>query len=613
MKNKQDKQINSKIGGQAVLEGVMMRGENSIALAVRDPKGEIRVSVKRPKSSAATKKIRKIPLLRGIWSFGASMTQGTKTLLDSAEVFGEEEPSKFENWLSKKFKIDLMNVVITISLILGLALSIALFILIPSYGSKWIADATNMTSLGRSGVEGGIRLVVFIAYIVLTALVPDVKRVYMYHGAEHKTLNCFEKGLDMTVENTKTCKRFHNRCGTSFMFFVILLSILVFSFLDFEGNELLRIVSRIAFLPILAGLSYEMILFLAKHDWKILYLLRVPGILMQKITTKNPDDKMLEVALVAFNEAARFDADLSLDEYDNLTFKYFSQIKEKYLPRLEKIQGEECELYFMVCHLQNIKRSEIGPETKITKKEQDQIALYIIEREKRIPLWYILGKTNFYGFDFAVSPKVLIPRPETEQLIEQILAKISKMEETEENEENQSTEKVDVIKVENFKSCLEIGTGSGAIAVTLALKTDMEITASDISHEALEIAKENAKNNSADVNFILSDVYENINGKFDIIISNPPYIDIEEKSSLSPEVLTEPHIALFAENHGLAIYEKIVENAENHLNKNGLLFFEIGHTQGDEIKNILYKHGFVATVLKDYAQLDRIVIGEKNV
>ncbi len=590
MKKDNKQQINSSIGGQAVIEGVMMRGKNSLAICVRDGDGNLRTTARRPKQpSEFAKKMKKVPVVRGIFAFCGSLSMGVPTLMDSAEVFGEEEPTKFEKWLAEKLKIDLMSIVMAIAVVLGVGLAVGLFFILPSLISGWVSNYFGMTAAGRGAVEGGARLLIFISYILLTSLVSDVKRVYMYHGAEHKTINCFEKGLDLTVENAKSCSAYHNRCGTSFMFFVILLSIVVSSVIQVEG-EVLRILTRLAFLPLLAGLAYELIVFLANHNSLLLYPLRVPGILMQKITTKEPEDDMLEVAIIAFKECQKYDADETLKPYDNLTFKYVSDLREKYIPRLEKISAEACELDWILCHVLKTGRGEILEKTKVEKKLCERIEKIIVRREKREPLDYILGVSHFYAREFFVNSSVLIPRPETELLCEKVFEKAS---------ENASV--------------LDIGTGSGAIAITVAKETGAKVTASDISARAIETAKRNAVKHGAEIEFILSDVFENIDGVFDIIVSNPPYIAESERADLSKEVLREPHTALFADENGLAVYRKIIQNAKAHLSENGVLMFEIGYTQGDALCKLLAENGFKGEIYKDYAGLDRIVIGEINV
>ena len=270
-----DKAVKEKpvsIGGQAVMEGVMMRSKSSMAIAVRDQDGVVRIESKRTTPIGKKNKIFALPILRGIVSFVQSFTDGTKVLMRSAEVYGEGEPSKTEQWLAKKLKINVMSVVTTLSLIVALALAVFLFMWLPQFCrgliEKWVGIKFDI--LDRNLIEGGLKILVFVAYLILCSLVKDVKRTFMYHGAEHKTIACFESGLALTPENAKKCSRVHNRCGTTFMVFVILISILVFAGIEavigFELNKGLRILVKLCALPLVAGLSYELLKALAKTD-----------------------------------------------------------------------------------------------------------------------------------------------------------------------------------------------------------------------------------------------------------------------------------------------------------------------------------------------------------
>ena len=306
---KQQKEKNKKqvsIGGQAVIEGVMMRGESSMATAVRDQDGIIRVESVRVKPNKQRNPILRLPLVRGVVSFLSSLVGGSKVLMRSAEVFGEEEPSKFEKFLADKLKINIMSVVTTISLLLGLGLAIILFMYLPQLCREGLEKlfSVQFDVLAKSFIEGGLKLLVFIIYILLATLLKDIKRTFMYHGAEHKTISCFESGMPLTVENAKKCSRIHDRCGTTFMVFVMLISIILFAIVESligDVEKIYRVLLKIALLPIVAGLSYELLKLLAKTKSPLVFPLKVPGMLLQKITTKNPTDDMIEVAIVAFN------------------------------------------------------------------------------------------------------------------------------------------------------------------------------------------------------------------------------------------------------------------------------------------------------------------------
>ena len=251
------KQITS-IGGQAVIEGVMMRGTSSMATAVRDSDGIIRLETKRLKTAKERNFFFKLPIVRGVVSFINSMVFGSQVLMRSADVFGEGEPSKFEKWMAEKLKINVMSVVTTFSLILGLALAVVLFMWLPQFLRLQLENLFNykFEIWAKNFIEGGLKLLVFIGYILLSSLMKDIRRTFMYHGAEHKTISCYEKGLDLTVENVKKCTRVHNRCGTTFMVFVMVISILSFacveSIIGTDVEKIYRMLLKIALLPIVA-------------------------------------------------------------------------------------------------------------------------------------------------------------------------------------------------------------------------------------------------------------------------------------------------------------------------------------------------------------------------
>ena len=288
------------IGGQAVIEGVMLRdGSNgNVAVANRLENGEINVIKKNAVSMAKKNKFFSLPLIRGVVSFIESLVVGTKTLMDSAEVVGgdaaeEYEPSKLERFLSEKLK----TVVITISVILGLALALVLFTFIPTLITGLLRRFTDVNIL-LSLCEGIIKVIVFILYIFIVSKQKDIKRVFQYHGAEHKTINCYEADMEVTVENVRGCSRIHPRCGTSFMFFVMVVSILLFSLISWDKLAV-RILLKILLMPVVAGVSYEIIRFSGKTKSKLVRVLVSPGLMLQKITTAEPDDSQIEVGIAS--------------------------------------------------------------------------------------------------------------------------------------------------------------------------------------------------------------------------------------------------------------------------------------------------------------------------
>lgn len=287
----------SNIGGQAVLEGIMMKNGDRYAVAVRKPDKEIEVSVQDYKS-IVPKAVRKIPFIRGIFNFIDSLILGMKTLMFSAEFFEEEEGEVRELTADEAAKEEKKeSFVMTLVLMFSVVLAVAVFMVLPYFLSgllkKFITSRTVLTVL-----EGVIRLLIFLGYIALVSRMEDIQRTFMYHGAEHKCINCIEHGLDLNVENVRVSSRQHKRCGTSFLFFVMIVSI-IFCFFITAESQVLRVVLRIALMPLIAGVSYEIIRLAGSSDNPVVNLLSRPGLWVQNMTTKEPDDSMIEVAIQA--------------------------------------------------------------------------------------------------------------------------------------------------------------------------------------------------------------------------------------------------------------------------------------------------------------------------
>lgn len=593
MKDKKVKKTS--IGGQAVLEGVMMRGRCGVATAVRDSDGIIRIEAERITPPEKKSVFVRLPIIRGIVNFFSSLVTGTKILMRSAEVYGgdDDEPSKFEKWLAKTFKIDVMDVVLFFGVALGLVFSIALFFILPTFLGGLIGKAApNMPPIVKNLIEGGIRILIFVGYILFTSLLKDIKRTYMYHGAEHKTITCYEKGLDLTVENVKKCRRVHDRCGTTFMFFVMFVSILVYSvfgaiFPVLNENVGLKMLSRIVLLPLIAGLSYELLKLLAKTDSPLVLPLKAPGLLLQMLTTKEPDEQMMEVAIAAFNKVLKMDEDPNEPVCKFVCPEKVSVVTENLKKKFRSSSVDETDAEWIVSIVTGIKRSELGGDSRVKSSHIDKIDELAAERIKGKPLSYVLGNADFYGYEIKVDERVLIPRPETEELVSEVL-------------------KV----VKNTDKVLDLCTGSGAIALVINKKSGASVTATDISEAALEVAKENFKQFDAAVETRLIDLYGDLSEKFDIIVSNPPYIKTEEIDTLDKEVKDyEPRIALDGGEDGLDFYRRICEGAKQRLNEHGKLFLEAGYGEAEEIKKML-ENDFNVEIIKDISGIDRIIKAE---
>ena len=291
----------SGIGGQAVMEGIMMRNGSEYSVAVRKENGEIEGKKETYKGVGSKCKLFRLPFIRGIFSFVDSLVLGMKSLNYSASLFmedgEEEEPGRFEKWLQKKFGDKAEKVIMDLTMVISIILAMGIFMVFPT----WVS--TLMKPLLGNGIwmalfEGVLRIAIFIAYVGLISLMPDIKRTYMYHGAEHKCINCIEHGMPLTVENVMKSSKEHKRCGTSFLLIVMVISILFFLVIRPE-TLWLRLVSRILLIPVIAGVSFEFLRLAGNSDNPVVNLLSKPGLMLQGLTTKEPDEKMAEVAICA--------------------------------------------------------------------------------------------------------------------------------------------------------------------------------------------------------------------------------------------------------------------------------------------------------------------------
>ena len=318
------------IGGQALIEGIMMKSPEKTAMAVRKKDGDIDISYPVGKSIREKYKILKTPIIRGVVGFVESMIQGYKAMMLSADISGftdlEEEQEKKDT--EKKDNSALINIVMVIGTVLGVALSVVLFMYIPRLCVSGLQSLfnTDFSKLVRSGIEQVLKLSVFVLYVWLVSFMKDIKRVFMYHGAEHKTIFCYEKGLELTVENVREQKRFHPRCGTSFMILMILISVIVSTvvqmiFPNVYDVAWLWTVAKILMLPVICGLGFEVLKLCGKYDNVITRIISAPGMWLQRITTKEPEDDMIEIAIAALKacEPENPDVDRSVDKITEIT------------------------------------------------------------------------------------------------------------------------------------------------------------------------------------------------------------------------------------------------------------------------------------------------------
>ncbi|HIU80209.1 MAG TPA: peptide chain release factor N(5)-glutamine methyltransferase [Candidatus Coproplasma excrementipullorum] len=601
--NKNSKVKCTSIGGQAVMEGVMMQGATAYCTAVRDPEGVIQVERLRLNRSPAAVKASKIPFVRGVVNMFSSLVRGTKTLMRSAQVYGgdDEEPGRFQRWLAEKFKVDLMEAATFVSALIGVLLAVALFMILPNLAVEGLVGL--FPSLAGSVWEyvllGVFKLIIFLAYLGLILLLKDIQRLYRYHGAEHKTINCYEKGLPLTPENVKGCSRIHDRCGTSFLFIVLIINILIISLVCWGvgvnriENNALRTLARLGIevilLPLIAGIGYEILKLLAKFHGPISLIFKSPGILLQKVfTTREPDLEMIEVAIAAFNAAQEMDADPDMPE----THFVIGGILSPMLKDTKKLFAEkgidESDAEWIYSLVLNIPRSQLEDKERVVKpSEAKKVEEIVHKRLTGRPLWYVIGDTEFYGCKIKVDERALIPRPETEILAEHAIK-----------------------TVEEGDKVLDLCTGSGCIAIAIAKNCAgkrVQVTASDVSDAAIMLAKENANYNSVDITFIQSDLFSKIHGRFNLIVCNPPYIKTSEIPALQREVRDwEPRIALDGGEDGLDFYRRLAREISRYIAKGGMLMLEVGEGQAEEVLKLFEKRDY-AMVVKDYQGVDRIL------
>ncbi|SCK01538.1 Release factor glutamine methyltransferase [uncultured Clostridium sp.] len=577
------------VGGQAVIEGVMMRGSKGLATAVRTPSGKIEVDMKNVKPLTKRYKFLNIPFIRGIFILIDSLIVGIKTLNYSASFFEEdEEESKFELWLKKRLGDKGANdLIVTGTMMFSLLLSVGLFVGIPTVLAA-LFKGFGLHPIALNLIESVIRVGILILYMYLVSKLDDIYRVFQYHGAEHKTIFCYENEEKLTIENVKRYSRFHPRCGTNFLFLTMFVSIIVFSLTGW-GGVIQRIILRVLLMPFVAGITYELIKWLGKTDSKLGKIIAYPGLKLQELTTKEPDDSQIEVAIASLLAAEGI-------EYKKKIGKLLKEgsdiLKEAsidtYILDSQLLLGKvinKDKLYLIT-----------NRDEEVSKKAEKEYFELIQKRKNKMPIKYILKNAEFMGLDFNVEEGVLIPRPDTEILVEETLKHIPK---------------------DKCMNICDLCCGSGAIGIALAsFRENINIDLIDYYDTPKKVTESNIVKHDLKerARFIKSDLLKVVihqNRKYDILVSNPPYIKEEVISTLMEDVKDyEPHTALSGGQDGLVFYRRIVEESSEVLEEDGILAFEIGHDQGEEVKELMINNGYNdVKVIKDLAGLDRVVIG----
>ena len=578
------------VGGQAIIEGVMMRGSKGIATAVRTPNGEIEVKVQKTKPITKKYKFLNIPIIRGAVSLIDSLILGIKTLNYSASFFeDDEEESKFDIWLKEKFGDKAANdLLVTFSMIISLLVATGLFLGIPT-GIASLFKNIGVSSIALNLIEAVIRIAILIMYMFLISKLDDIYRVFQYHGAEHKTIFCYEAEEKLTIENVRKFGRLHPRCGTNFLFLTMLVSIILFSLTGW-GSFWQRLILRIILTPIVAGITYEIIKWLGRTESKLGKIIAYPGLKLQELTTKEPDDSQLEVAIKSLMAAEGIE--------------YKKKIGELLIDGNKKLKAANIDTYILDTQL--LLGKVLGKDKLylITNKDEEvsnfkerEFYSLIEKRINKMPISYILKTVEFMGIDFNVEEGVLIPRGDTEVLVEEALKFLD--------------------KDKSYKIC-DLCCGSGAIGISIAhFRENTKVDLIDYYDIPEKITKRNIMKHklSNRANFIKSDLLEEVikqEKKYDILLSNPPYIKDEVINTLMEDVKNyEPHTALSGGNDGLNFYIRIINDSNKVLKENGILAFEIGYDQGYEVSKLMSEKGYKdIRVIKDLVGHDRVVIGE---
>ncbi|MCI9069331.1 peptide chain release factor N(5)-glutamine methyltransferase [Clostridium sp.] len=578
------------VGGQAIIEGVMMRGAKGLATAVRTPSGEIEVKVKRTTPITKKYKILNIPIIRGTATLIDSLIIGINTLNYSASFFEEdEEESKFDAWLKNKLGDKGANdLIITLTMMVSFFVAAGLFLGIPTAIAS-IFKGIGLSPILLNLIESAIRIAILITYMYFISKLDDIYRIFQYHGAEHKTIFCYEAEEKLTIENVKKFGRLHPRCGTNFLFLTMIVSIILFTLTGW-GGFWQRLILRIVLMPLVAGITYELIKWLGRTESKLGKFIAYPGLKLQELTTKEPNDEQLEVAIKSLMAAEGIEYKKTIGE---LLIDGNKILKEANIDTyildvqllLGKVLGKD-KLYLIT-----------NKEEEVSKIKEREFYKLINQRKDKMPIKYILKSAEFMGLEFQVEEGVLIPRGDTEILVEETLK---------------------FIKNERRYDICDLCCGSGAIGISIAyLKENTNVDLIDYYEIPEKVTKKNIRKHNLDsrTNFIKSDLLKepiSMNKKYDILVSNPPYIKDEVIETLMDDVKKyEPHTALSGGEDGLYFYKKIIDDSNKILKDNGVLAFEIGHDQGKEVSDLMVEKGYKnIRVIKDLAGHDRVVIGE---
>lgn len=566
-----------KIGGMALFNGLLLKSKKRETV-IEYKKDKIKIDITNVQEDKISI-IEKIPIVRGLYSLIGTFSTCTPYIINSANNMLD----KFiDNDLKEEVKINKFEIVT--SYIIASLIILSFFIILPNLLSILVSD--NIKNI----MQFLVQLSMFIIYLLLIKNIPILQSVYEYHGAEHKVVNAYENlNLeDITVENVKKQSRFHKRCGGNFVVY-LLIFFLALTLVISTTNLYIKTAIQIVSIPVIIGISYEL-LFLLSSFQGILSYISYPAMLIQIITTKEPSDEKIQIAIYALLGCVKENNDIALKEYIDKYIKL--NLKDK--------KYELNDMLRIVAKVKKVAKEEIFINlNSIILNFEEQIILDTLLNKlykDNIPLQYILGKQYFYKEEYEVNENVLIPRADTEILVEKAIEYIEK---------------------ENLETIIDMCTGSGCVGISIAKNSNIKFGfLVDISSKALEVARKNnilneTNNKMSILKSNLFDEFENIQqNKYDIIVSNPPYIKTSVIKTLDKCVQNEPLLALDGGDDGLFVYKNIIKQAKKILRNNGYLMLEIGYDQLEKITKLIKKEKEYELIesVKDLSGNDRVVI-----
>lgn len=571
------KKRKEKVGGMALFNGLMLRNKKREAVGRVDNNNNVYVEINERQNNIDEDRftIYDVPIIRGIISMKNMIASSVPYVLKSSQEILEK---------NSKEKVEIDKFEVVSAYIISITLILVLVAAIPNFISKFLS--VNIRNISQAIMQ----TCAFVIYLLLLAKIDSLKNLFEYHGAEHKVANAYEKleKKNITVENVKKYSRFHARCGGNFVVYLFILIIAITMIIP-SNNLIFKTIIQVALLPFLAGFSYELIMY-TEYLPNFLKFLAYPAMSIQFITTREPSDDKIQLAIYTLFGCVNGNKEITINTFIKNYLSYNKKIKKVF---------EIKDAILIFSSIKDINSNEIFTNMdSITLNYNEQIKANIMLNKlykDNLPIAYVIGYTNFYKEKYFVNSNVLIPRVDSEILVEKAISYIDN---------------------ENCNTMLDMCTGSGCLGISIAKNSDIKhVDLIDISAEALLVTSKNIKVNGVEgkCNIIKSDLFSKLkdsNIKYDMIVSNPPYINSDVVLTLDESVKKEPVVALDGGKDGMNFYRKILKEAREYLNDKGIIIFEIGYDQLNKIQSEIkkYKEYSIIESIKDYGGNDRVVI-----